>query len=143
MDHKTEVIWKDGLHFEAGLEDFKIQVDADKEFGGQDKGPKPKPLILVALGGCTAMDVASMMNKMKINFSEFSVEVSGELAEDHPKIYEKIKVVYKVKGENIPYSKLKKAVDLSTEKYCAVNAMLKKSSKIEHDITGEGIDYDS
>jgi putative redox protein len=143
MGHKTEVNWKDGLHFEAALEEFKIQVDADKEFGGQDKGPKPKPLVLVALGGCTAMDVASMMQKMKINFTEFSVEVSGELAEDHPKIYEKIKVVYKIKGENMPYSKIKKAVDLSTEKYCAVNAMLRKSSKIDHDITGEGIDYDS
>jgi putative redox protein len=143
MNHKTEVSWKDGLHFEASLQDFKIEVDADKQFGGQDKGPTPKPLVLVALGGCTGMDVVSILNKMKIKFDHFTVEVSGETEEEHPKIYKNIKVKYTIKGDDIPYSKLKKAVDLSTEKYCAVNAMLSKSSNIEHEITGEGIDYDS
>jgi putative redox protein len=89
------------------------------------------------------MDVVSMLNKMQVKFNDFSVDVSGEIAIDHPKIYKRILVSYKISGENIPYSKIKKAVELSTEKYCAVNSMLKVASHIDHEIIGEGIDYNS
>ncbi len=143
MSSKTEVKFKDGMHFEADLQGFKINIDAGDKFGGQGKGPTPKPLLLVALGGCTGMDVVSMLKKMRVSFSEFSVDVSGEMSDEHPKVYTSITVSYKIKGDNIPYSKIKKAVDLSKDRYCGVNAMLKASCEIKHEIVGEGINYDS
>ncbi len=143
MSSKTEVTFKDGMHFEADLQGFKVDMDVSKDHGGQGKGPSPKPLLLVALGGCSGMDIVSILDKMRVKYDDFSIDVSGDLADDHPKIYTNIKMTYKIKGNNIPYSKVKKAVELSQDKYCGVSAMLKMSSKIEYEIVGEGIDYES
>ena len=131
---KSKVEYKDGMHFIGDLDGLKIPVDAKKEFGGQNKGPLPKGLVLTALAGCTAMDVIGMLEKMRIELESFTVEAEGELAKEHPKVFTKILITYTLKGDDIPYEKVEKAVNLSQDMYCGVSAMLKKITQIDHRI---------
>lgn len=139
MGHSTEITWKEDMHFESDLLGHTIKIDADEKFGGKNRGPIPKPLLLVALGGCTGMDVISILNKMRVDYKDFSVKVSGETTDEHPIVYKSIHIIYEIKGDNLPYSKIKKAVDLSQEQYCGVSAMLKKACEITYEIKGEGL----
>ncbi len=126
--------WIDGMAFEADVVGHKIMIDADPEFGGKNKGPKPKPFMLVALAGCTGMDVVSLLHKMRVDFKKMNVLVEGELAEEHPKKYEKMLVVFQITGRNVDRSKVEKAVALSAERYCGVTANYKLSMKIDYRI---------
>ncbi len=132
--NKVDVSWTGEMAFEANVNGFKLVIDADEKVGGQNKGPRPKPLTLASLGGCTAMDVISILKKMRVEPSWFNVEVEGELTEEHPKYYHTIKLTYQFKGENLEMEKLQKAVDLSQERYCGVSALLSKGAKIESKI---------
>jgi putative redox protein len=134
MNTKIECTWQKGMAFEAEVNGFKMMIDADPNVGGENLGPRPKPLTLVALAGCTGMDVISILKKMRIEPSYFNVSVDGELTEEHPKVYHKIHIIYELKGENIDLEKVEKAVNLSQERYCGVTAMLSASSKISHEI---------
>ncbi len=134
MQNKVNVAWTGNMAFEAEVNDFKIKIDADERVGGQNTGPRPKALTLVSLGGCTGMDVVSILAKMRVVPDYFNVEITGELTEEHPKIYNKIHVVYTFRGKDLPLAKLEKAVSLSQDKYCGVNAMLSKAAVITNEI---------
>jgi len=125
------------MAFEADVNDHKIVLDAGISGGGQDLGPRPKALLLAGLGGCTGMDVVSLLKKMHVSIDSFDVKIEAEMTEDHPKIYHSIVVYYIFKGKDLPLEKIEKAVNLSQEKYCGVSAMLGKSSKIEYKIVLE------
>lgn len=139
MKDKVEVKWIDEMAFEASLHDntHKIVIDATSAVGGRNLGPRPKSLLLVSLGGCTAMDVISMLKKMRVTPDYFNVEVEGELTEEHPKYFHTITVNYIFRGKDLPMDKLEKAVNLSQDRYCGVSEMLRKSSKIIHNIIVE------
>ncbi|UCG00263.1 MAG: OsmC family protein [Spirochaetaceae bacterium] len=109
-------------------------VDADEKFGGRNRGPKPKGLLLSALAGCTGMDVASMLTKMKMPFDKFAMEVQGELADEHPKCYTDIVIRYLFWGKELDRDKIEKSVNLSVDKYCAVHYMLSKAATLRHEI---------
>ena len=128
------VRWLEGISFEAEVDGFKVAIDADPEFGGKSKGPKPKPLMMVALAGCTGMDVVSLLNKMRVDYESLNIKIDGELTEEHPKHFTKIKVIYELKGENIDIKKVQKAVDLSKEKYCGVSYSYKDIMELEYEI---------
>lgn len=130
MNHTVEVNWMDNMAFEAIVNDHKIILDTDESAGGNDRGPRPKALTLASLGGCSGMDVVSILAKMRVVPDEFGMTITGELTEEHPKVYHTITVVYHFKGKNLPMDKLEKAVNLSQERYCGVSAMLGKSAKI-------------
>jgi putative redox protein len=132
MKESVNVKWNSGMSFEAEVMDYKIIIDADPEFGGQKKGPKPKPLLLVSLAGCTAMDVVSLLNKMRVEFSEFNVKVDSILTDEHPKKFTNITLTYELTGQNIDRTKVEKAVIMSQEKYCGVTATLKEVVTIDH-----------
>jgi len=134
MNNKVEITWTEDMAFEATVNDHKIIIDADKTVGGKDRGPRPKPLTLVSLGGCTGMDVISILTKMRVKPDYFNVEIEGELTEEHPKYYHTIRINYIFKGKDLPMEKLEKAVTLSQDRYCGVTAMLDKAAKIEHKI---------
>jgi putative redox protein len=102
----------------------ELTIDTTEAGGGQDSGPSPKPLLLTSLGGCTGMDVVSLLNKMHVNFSDFSVNVEADLRDEHPRIYTEIRMVYKIKIAEADRDKMEKAVSLSKDKYCGVSAML-------------------
>jgi putative redox protein len=137
MKHEVEVTWTSNMAFEGQMGNNIIKMDADIASGGNDEGIRPKPLLLLGLGGCSGMDVVSILKKMKVTPDHFSMSVSGKLTDEHPKIYEEIHLVYKFKGENLPMSSLEKAINLSLERYCGVLAMLDKAAKITHEIVIE------
>lgn len=137
MKNKVEVNWTEDMSFNAIINDHKIVLDAEEAVGGKDRGPRPKPLMLVSLGGCTGMDVVSILKKMRVEYDGLNIEVEGELTEEHPKMYHTIIINYIFKGKDLPIDKIEKAVKLSQEKYCGVTAMLEKAAKIEHKIIVE------
>lgn len=134
---EANVKWTGGMAFEGLQDGFSIGLDADPEFGGQGKGPKPKTLMLTALGGCTAMDVISILKKMQIPVEGFEVQASGDLTDDHPKVFKAIHLKYVFKGKDLPMDKLQRAVGLSQDKYCGVSAMLMKACPVTHEIVVE------
>lgn len=122
------------MTFESSVDDHTITVDAKEEVGGQGNGPTPKPLLLASLGGCTGMDVVSLLQKMRQEYDSFKIKVTGELTDDHPKYYHKIHVTYQFKGSSLDKSKVQKAVDLSQDKYCGVSYMLKQAADLTYSI---------
>lgn len=134
---ETEVVstkWLENMSFESEINGHKLVIDAKEEVGGQDKGPRPKPLMLAALGGCTAMDVVSILKKMRVELKDLNVIVEGELSEEHPKRFTKMHVIYEVEGANLPMEKIEKAVSLSEEKYCGVSAVYREVLEITSEI---------
>jgi len=132
--NKVNVTWTEEMSFDADYKGHKIVLDAVEHVGGKNKGPQPKPLILVSLGGCTGMDVISILGKMRIVPDYFNVEVEGELTDEHPKYYHKIHIKYFFRGSNLPMEKLEKAVNLSQDRYCGVSYILNKVADITHEI---------
>lgn len=137
MDSRVECTWLENMAFEVDINGHQMILDGSREIGGENRGPTPKPLLLASLAGCTGIDVVSILNKMRVEFERFSISVTATLTEEHPRIYDKIFVTYKFKGQGLPVDKLEKAVQLSEEKYCGVSAMLKKAGLIEYKIEME------
>jgi putative redox protein len=134
---ETEVVstkWLENMAFESEINGYKLIIDAKEEVGGQDRGPRPKPLMLAALGGCTSMDVISILKKMRVELKSLNVIVEGELSEEHPKRFQKMHVIYEVEGDNLPLDKIEKAVSLSEEKYCGVSAVYREVMEITSEI---------
>jgi putative redox protein len=126
--------WLENMAFNSEINGHQITVDAKEEVGGQNRGPRPKSLMLAALGGCTAMDVVSMLKKMRVEYRGLNVIVEGELTEEHPRYFHKMHVIYEVEGDNLPLDKIQKAVSLSEEKYCGVSVVYRKAMEITSEI---------
>jgi len=126
--------WKGNMSFEAQVGNHKIILDADESVGGQDLGPRPKPLMMVALAGCTGMDVVSILKKMKVDFEDLNIKVEGDITEENPKHFIKMKVIYEFTGKDLPLEKLQKAVNLSEEKYCGVRASYIQAMEVVSEI---------
>jgi putative redox protein len=126
--------WLNNMAFESEVSGFKIVVDAGASVGGENRGPRPKPLMLAALGGCTGMDVISILGKMRVEVESFNVRVEGDLTEEHPKHFYKLHVVYEFTGKDLPLDKIQKAVSLSEERYCGVSAAYRKAMEITSEI---------
>ena len=122
--------WIDNMAFETEVNGHKIIIDAEPDVGGEDLGPRPKPFMLAALGGCTAMDVISILKKMRVEVKSLNVKVEGELTEEQPRRFYKMHVTYEIEGDDLPMDKVKKAVYLSEEKYCGVSAVYKDVVKL-------------
>ena len=132
--HAIKAHWLDNMAFETELNGHKFILDAGVESGGADRGPRPKALMLTALAGCTAMDIVSILKKMRVEIEDLNVHVEGELTEDFPKQYHKIHVIYEFKGKDLPLAKLQKAVSLSEDQYCGVGAVYKKVMPVTSEI---------
>jgi len=131
MTHEIVVRWHGKLAFEAESLGGNFMIDADPLVGGDGNGLRPKALMLDALAGCTGIDIASLMPKMKVHPDRFHIKVSGELTEEHPKHYHKVKVEYHFFGNQLEADKLHKMIQLSSEKYCGVMAMFRKFAEVE------------
>ncbi len=131
---EVEVKWLEKMAFEAEVNGHKIVLDAAAEVGGENRGARPKPFMMVALAGCTGMDVVSILKKMRVEVDGFSVKVEGDLTEEHPKQFYKMHVIYQFIGKNLPLEKLEKAISMSEEKYCGVSATYKKAFNITSEI---------
>lgn len=134
MKHVIDMEWTDNLAFVADLDGHKVIIDATEEVGGNDLGPRPKKLMLTALAGCTGIDVVMILKKMKVVPDAFNVIVEADVTEEHPKHYNKMKVIYQFKGKNLPLDKLEKAIELSKTNYCGVSVVYRKAMEIETEI---------
>ena len=134
MKETISATWLSDLAFEAEVDGHLIYMDSSQEHGGKNTGPRPKPLMMVALAGCTGMDVASILKKMKEPVEEFTVEVEGDVTEEHPKRFEGMKVIYKLKGKGLKRKNVEKAVNLSVNRYCGVSANYSEAFPIAHEI---------
>ena len=131
MEHKVDLQWLGDMAFDAEMPGGKITLDAEEHVGGQGKGVRPKPLMLTAMAGCTGMDVASLMKKMRLKVDKFQVDVKANLTDEHPKHYENVEVHYYFYGDDLNEEKLKKCVDLSYERYCGVIYMFKQFTEVK------------
>ncbi|MBF0520151.1 MAG: OsmC family protein [Nitrospirae bacterium] len=109
-----------------------IVVDGEREHGGDNVGLRPSELLLIALGGCSAMDVISIMKKKKQHITSFEINVNGNKVDTHPKKFDKIVVEYVFKGKDISEEAVQRAVELSMTKYCSVKATLEGGVPIEY-----------
>lgn len=141
MDTSVKLSHLEKMQFETELNGHKITIDAGEKVGGENKGPRPKPLMLLSLAGCTAMDVISILRKMRVEPDDFNVEVQADQTDEHPKHYHKMHVIYSFEGTDLPLDKVKKAVNLSEERYCGVSAVYRKAIELtsEIQINGEQI----
>ncbi|MCK4664436.1 MAG: OsmC family protein [Bacteroidales bacterium] len=134
MKSSLDITWLQNMSFETEINGHKLIIDADSSVGGENKGPRPKPLMLAALGGCTGMDVVSILKKMRVKLEKFNVKIETELTEEHPKHYYKMHIIYEFTGKDLPVEKLKKAVDLSENRYCGVSAVYSKAVEMSSEI---------
>lgn len=134
MKHRIDLAWKQNLAFECEMDGHSLVIDASKEGGGDDLGPRPKKLMLTALAGCTGIDVIMILRKMKIVPEAFNVIVEGDLTEELPMRYHQMKIIYQFKGKGLPLDKLEKAVKLSEEKYCGVSAAYRLAMDLSFEI---------
>lgn len=132
--HIIKTQWKGDLTFEADVNGHKVVMDANQEAGGNDSGPSPKKLMLVALSGCTGMDVVSILKKMHVDIEKCNIEVQGDVTEVHPKHYFKMHVIYEFTGKDLPIEKLEKAVKMSEDTYCGVEALYRKAIEVTSEI---------
>jgi len=134
MPTKSAVVKQiSGLTFAAKADtNHWVIMDGPAELGGCNAGPRPKELLLMALGGCTGSDVVSILKKKRVDLEGFEIRLSGETREDHPQIFTSIHIEYVLTGENIPPADVERAIELSTTKYCSVSAMLRETVQITH-----------
>jgi len=130
MDAK--VTYVDGLQFVGECASgHAIVMDGDREVGGRNTGPRPTELLLIGLGGCSGMDIVSILKKKKQEVKGVEIVVKGEKAENYPKKFTDISIEFTVRGKSISDEAVKRAVELSMEKYCSVKATLEGSAKVE------------
>lgn len=127
--HHVHLHHKDKMIFDANIDAHTIRMDAPVD-GDISTAPSPKKLMLASLAGCTAVDVVSILHKMRVAFSDLQVKVDATLTSDYPVIYDQVEVHYYIKVNETDRSKVEKAVQLSEETYCGVMAMFKAFSKV-------------
>jgi putative redox protein len=127
----ARVTWKGGLTF-TGTADtgFSVQLGAEPSVGGDDDGFRPMELFAVGLAGCTGMDVISILRKKRQKITDFEVHVRANRASDHPHVFTDIHVIYEVTGHDVDEAAVKRAIELSEDKYCPAHAMLRKAAEI-------------
>lgn len=134
MSTKTAVIKQlQGITF-VGKADSNhwITMDGEETFGGSNAGIRPKELLLLALGGCTGSDVASILSKKRVKIDKFEMNITAEVSEEHPKVFTKMNIQYVFEGKNIQAKDIERAIELSMKTYCSVTAMLQKAMTIDH-----------
>jgi putative redox protein len=134
MKDTINVKWMGDMAFEAAIREHRVLMDANEDSGGHNKGPRPKPLLMASLAGCTGMDVMSILKKMKVEAKGLNIRVEGIIAEEHPKIYTSLHLIYEFTGENLPMDRLIRAIELSQEKYCGVSLSLQKAMPVTWEI---------
>ncbi|KAF0144274.1 MAG: putative redox protein [Nitrospirae bacterium] len=137
---EAKVTYVDGLQFvAAATSGHAVVMDGDVEVGGRDTGPRPMEMLLMGIGGCSGMDVISILKKKKQDVKGLEINVKGDKAENYPKKFTDINLEFVVRGKNISEDAVKRAVELSMEKYCSVKATLEGSAKITYNyrIAGE------
>lgn len=116
--------------FESGEGVARVVMDAAPEADGLGEAPTPKQMVLYGLAGCTGLDVAVMLERQKVAFADFEIEVEAEQTGSHPKVFKEIRIIYRLAAAPADRPKIERAIELSEERFCGVSAMLRKSAEI-------------
>jgi len=134
---EANIKWTENMSFSGiSVSGQEIKMDASVEVGGNNSGARPMELLLYGLAGCTGIDIVSILNKMRLNFTSFEMNVKGDRAEDHPKRYTHIHIHYEFEGEELPEHKIVRAIQLSKDKYCSVTHSLNAEITASYSING-------
>lgn len=127
--------WKQGLSFRGKALDsgYSLDIGAEAEVGGADDALRPMELIALGLAGCAGMDVISILQKKRQDVTAFQVRVTTQRKSEHPKIWTNVLIHYQVTGNDIDSAAVERAIELSSEKYCPAQNMLKLAVQIETD----------
>jgi len=125
----TKTVWEKDHEFTSHLDHNTLKIDASRK-----NGFGPKALLLSGLAGCSGVDIVDILKKMRVKFSDFQIEVKAAQTEDNPKVYKDIYITYQLKTNKRNEEKVRKAIELSLEKYCGVSAMLRKNSPIHYQL---------
>jgi len=132
----AKVTYISGMQFVGEADSgHAIVMDGPAETGGKNTGLRPMELLLVGLGGCTGMDVVSILKKKKQAISGIEINVNGDKAEHYPQKFNAIDIKFVIRGKNISEEAVRRAIQLSMEKYCSVKATLEGSASIDYTFT--------
>ena len=109
-----------------------VTIDGAKSFSGSEAASRPMELLLISLGSCTASDVTSILKRKRVDLDKFEVNLNGERSELHPKAFTKIHIEYLFSGKNLKHEDIKRAIELSQNKYCPISSMLTKTVDITY-----------
>ncbi len=127
------VRWTEGMRFTGTPESgASITLDARPEHGGTGRGPSPMETVLLALGGCTGMDVVSILHKMQAPLKGLEIRITADRAETHPQVFTRIALEYIFSGEGLHAAQVRRAVELSQTRYCSVSAMLRQAADLTY-----------
>lgn len=122
---------REGMAFDAtGQEGFTVLLDSSPEHGGSSSGFSPMEMVLVGLGGCTAMDVLSILRKKRQTITAYEVAVTGRQRQEYPRVYTEISIRHLFTGVDVSPEAVRRAIELSDTKYCPVYAMLQPTATI-------------
>lgn len=137
------VSWKENMRF-IGMDGDKnsVTMDASAVYGGKGQGVRPMELLLMSLAGCTGIEVANAMNKMRIPYSSFEITAESDRREEIPQVFTAIRVRYCVEGEGLTEAKFRKAFELGALKYCSAANMIKQACEVRYSYTINGETYE-
>jgi putative redox protein len=131
---KARIKWLDGMAFVGEADSgHGVVMDAAPDIGGRNIGLRPMEMLLLGLGGCTAIDVMLILKRGREAIADCAVEIEAERASEDPKIFTRIHLVYRLKGKSLSGAKIERAIALSKEKYCSATIMLQASVAITHE----------
>lgn len=135
MSNIVTTHWKGGMQFESDNPSGKtVVMDTNVEGSDTRFGLSPKAIMLSAIAGCSGIDIVPLLDKMRVVIDDFKMVIKGELTNEHPKYYHRVTVDYHFYGKELNEIKIKKAVDLSVEKYCGVMEMFRRFAEIKTNI---------
>ena len=127
------VRWTRQMQFRGNAESgTSIAMDARPEHGGVGAGPSPMETLLLSLGGCTGMDVISVLAKMRAPLDGFEIRITADRAEEHPRVFTRIALEYVFTGANLRPDQVTRAIELSQTRYCSVAAMLRRAADLTY-----------
>ena len=132
MINKVQTTWKGGMLFESTNPGGNLLINDGAD--SNQVAYTPKALMLASLAGCSGLDVASLLKKMRAEVDEFTIDVEANLTDEHPKFYDKVKVIYNFYGTDFKKDKIEKSVNLSVERYCGVMEMFRKFAEVTVEI---------
>lgn len=132
-DMSVQAVLETGMCFDVTTgSGHHVLLDAAEHNGGEDRGPRPMEMLLVALASCAGMDIITILRKKRQDIKAYEVRVHGEREEEHPKVFIKITVEHTFTGHAIQPEAVKRAIDLTEERYCGASAMLGRTAKLVH-----------
>jgi len=140
MSTTAKISWVDGALFVAeGGSGHTLTMDGAPDVGGRDVASRPMEVVLMGMGGCTAIDVVAMLRKQRQDIEGVEISLAAERAEEPPKVFTSVKLVYTVRGRKLNRALIERAVSLSEDKYCSATAMIRKSASVSHEIVLEEV----